>query len=133
MSFWRALKCSELPDLLPASKRPRIIRLPTSMCACAASSSGRPSACLKALSRSASSPLRRAQALSDHMMIRHYYLHFIHLPTLVTRQAVCLIALRMAKRCQISGPHSPASMQECLSLSLDLYYTVESEIGFLSS
>lgn len=57
MSFCSARNCSEEPLRLPASKRLRIMRRPTSMCTGAASSSARPIASLKALILSASSPL----------------------------------------------------------------------------
>ncbi len=58
MSFCRARNCSLLPLRVEASKRLRMMRRPTSMCAGAASSSDNPRASLKALILSASSPLR---------------------------------------------------------------------------
>ena len=57
MSFCSARNCSLLPLRVDASKRLRMMRRPTSMCAGAASSSDSPSAVLNALILSASSPL----------------------------------------------------------------------------
>lgn len=67
MSFCRARKLSLLPARVDASKRLRMMRRPTSMCAGAASSSLKPRASLKALILSASSPL---PAFYKYVMIK---------------------------------------------------------------